>query len=182
MENEVVYQGMTFEPFIKRDEIKKQIKRLAAEIKRDYPNGDPVFLCVLNGAYVFAADLYRECDLPKSEITFIRFKSYEGTSSTGAVKQIMGLVDDISGRDVIIIEDIVDTGVTAVQLRKMLAEYKPKSVKMVSLLFKPDSLRQGTPPEYVGFSIPTRFILGYGLDIDGLARNLPDIYVLKDDK
>ena len=93
----------------------------------------------------------------------------------------MGLVDDISGRDVIIIEDIVDTGVTAVQLRKMLAEYSPKSVKMVSLLFKPDSLRQGMPPEYIGFSIPTRFILGYGLDIDGLARNLPDIYVLKEE-
>ena len=178
MEN-VVYQGMTFEPFIKRDEIQKQIKRLAAEIKRDCQSDNPIFLCVLNGAFVFAADLYREIDLPKSEITFIRFKSYEGTSSTGAVKQIMGLVDDLSGRDVIIIEDIVDTGVTAVQLRKKLAEYGTKSVKMVTLLFKPDSLKQGTPPEYVGFSIPSRFILGYGLDIDGMARNLPDIYVLK---
>ncbi len=178
----VVYQGMTFEPYIRREEINEQIKRLAAEIKRDCQSENPIFLCVLNGAFVFAADLYREIDLPKSEITFIRFKSYEGTSSTGDVKQVMGLVEDISGREVIIIEDIVDTGVTAVQLRKKLAEYAPKSVKMVSLLFKPDSLKQGTAPEYVGFSIPPRFILGYGLDIDGMARNLPDIYVLKKDE
>lgn len=179
MEN-VVYQGMTFEPFIKREEIQKEIQRLAVEIERDCQTDNPIFLCVLNGAYVFAADLYRAINIPKSEITFIRFKSYEGTASTGAVKQIMGLVDDLSDREVIIIEDIVDTGVTAVQLRKKLADYKPKCVKMVTLLFKPDSLKQGTKPEYVGFSIPSRFILGYGLDIDGMARNLPDIYVLKE--
>lgn len=177
----VVYQGMTFEPYISREEIQKRIKCLAAEIKRDCPDDDPIFVCVLNGAFMFAADLYRECDFPRSEIAFIRFKSYSGTSSTGEVKQIMGLTDDIEGRSVIIIEDIVDTGLTSVALRKMLAEHNPKSVKMATLLFKPESLKQGTPPEYIGFSIPTRFVLGYGLDIDGMARYLPEIYVLKND-
>ena len=180
MEN-VVYQGMTFEPFIRREEIQKQIQRLADEIMRDYKDDNPLFLCVLNGAFVFAADLFRLCQFPKSEIAFIRFKSYEGTSSTGEVQQILGLNEDITGRSVIIVEDIVDTGVTAVQLRKVLAERNPKSVKMAALLFKPASLKQGTAPEYVGFNIPSRFILGYGLDIDGMARNLPDIYVLKQD-
>ena len=170
---------MTFDPFIGRDEIKKQIKRLAAEIKRDCHDDNPIFVCVLNGAFMFAADLIRECDFARQEITFIRFKSYEGTSSTGQVKQVLGLNEDIRGREVIIVEDIVDTGVTAVQLRNALLSHEPKSLKMVSLLFKPDSLKQGSAPEYVGFSIPSRFILGYGLDIDGMARNLPDIYVLK---
>ena len=177
----VVYQGMTFEPFISREEIKQQIHRLAEEIKRDCQDDNPIFLCVLNGAFMFAADLFRECDFPKAEISFIRIKSYEGTSSTGKTKEIMGLVDDISGRNVIIIEDIVDTGTTAVQMRKILMQRNPKSVKMAALLFKPGSLKQGEAPEYVGFSIPSRFILGYGLDIDGMARNLPDIYVLKED-
>ncbi|MBR1803429.1 MAG: hypoxanthine phosphoribosyltransferase [Muribaculaceae bacterium] len=179
---DLVYQGMTFEPFITRGEIQERVQRLAEEIKRDCTSDNPLFLCVLNGAFIFAADLFRACDFPTAEISFIRFKSYEGTSSTGKVKQLMGLTDDIAGRDVIIVEDIVDTGVTAVQMRKVLAERNPRSVKMASLLFKPDSLKQGTAPEYVGFSIPSKFILGYGLDIDGQARNLPDIYVLKEEK
>ena len=175
MKEEVVIKGLTFEPYLKEEEIKKQVARVAQEICRDL-TGDksPVFLCVLNGAF-------RACNLPESEITFIRFKSYEGTSSTGVVRQIMGLTDNIEGRNVIIIEDIVDTGVTALQLRQLLAEHKPKSVKMATLLFKPQSLKAGSAPEYVGFEIPSKFILGYGLDLDGQARNLRDIYVLKDE-
>jgi len=156
------------------------VRRLAQEIKRDYANENPLFLCVLNGAFIFAADLFRACDLRDAEITFIRFKSYDGMSSTGKVKEIMGLSEDITGRNVIIVEDIIDSGVTAAQLRKELAKSNPKSVKMVSLLFKPDALTVGQGPEYVGFEIPSKFILGYGLDLDGLARNLPDIYVLKE--
>lgn len=177
---EVTYQGLTFEPYIKRDEIAGQVQRLAQEIKRDYDGKNPLFLCVLNGAFIFASDLFRACDMHDAEITFIRFKSYEGMSSTGNVKEIMGLTEDISGRHIIIVEDIIDSGVTASQLRKELAKHNPASVKMVSLLFKPDALQVGTGPEYVGFEIPTKFILGYGLDLDGLARNLPDIYVLKE--
>ena len=177
---EVTYQGLTFEPYIRREEIAKQVHRLAQEIKRDYANENVLLLCVLNGAFIFAADLFRACDLQDAEITFIRFKSYEGMESTGSVKQIMGLTEDIEGRNVLIVEDIIDSGVTATQLRNELAKHNAKSVKMVSLLFKPGSLTMGKGPEYVGFEIPSKFILGYGLDLDGLARNLPDIYVLKE--
>lgn len=175
----VTYQGMEFVPYLTRDQIAQQVQRVANEICRDCPSENPLFLCVLNGAFMFAADLFRACQLAHAEITFIRFKSYEGTSSTGKVREIMGLSEDIEGRDVIIIEDIVDTGVTAFQLRQMLQEHKPNSVKMATLLFKPGSLKLGNPPEYVGFEIPSKFIIGYGLDLDGEARNLSDIYVVK---
>ena len=175
----VTYQGMEFVPYLTRDQIAQQVQRVADEICRDCPSENPLFLCVLNGAFMFAADLFRACQLAHAEITFIRFKSYEGTSSTGKVREIMGLSEDIEGRDVIIIEDIVDTGVTAFQLRQMLQEHKPNSVKMATLLFKPGSLKLGNPPEYVGFEIPSKFIIGYGLDLDGEARNLSDIYVVK---
>ena len=179
---EVTYQGLTFEPYIRREQIAGQVQRLAQEIKRDYDGKNPLFLCVLNGAFIFAADLFRACDMHDAEITFIRFKSYEGMASTGAVKEIMGLNEDITGRHIIIVEDIIDSGVTADQLRTELAKRDPASVKMASLLFKPEALKVGTGPEYVGFEIPSKFILGYGLDLDGLARNLPDIYVLKEKK
>ena len=175
----VSYNGLTFEPYLTREQIAQQVQRVAQEIKRDYPNGNPLFLCVLNGAFVFAADLFRACQLPEAEITFIRFKSYEGTSSTGRVREIMGLNEDIEGRDIVIIEDIVDTGVTAYQLRQMLLERKPNSVKMATLLYKPGSLKLATPPEHARLEIPSKFIIGYGLDLDGLARNLSDIYVVK---
>lgn len=177
---DITINGFTFEPYIEREKIAEQIQRVATEISRDCKTSNPLFLCVLNGAFMFAADLIRHVNLPMAEITFIRFKSYEGTTSTGVVKEIMGLNEDISGREIIIIEDIVDTGTTAVQLRALLEEHNPASVKMATLLFKPESLKQGTAPEYVGFSIPSRFILGYGLDFDGAARNLADIYVLKE--
>ena len=114
---EVTYQGLTFEPYIKREEIAKQVYRLAQEIKRDYDGKKPLFLCVLNGAFIFAADLFRACDIHDAEITFIRFKSYEGMASTGNVKEIMGLTEDITRRHIIIVEDIIDSGVTADQLR-----------------------------------------------------------------
>lgn len=177
---EVTYQGLTFEPYIRREEIAKQVNRLAQEIKRDYDGKNPLFLCVLNGAFIFAADLFRACDMHDAEITFIRFKSYQGMASTGEIQEIMGLTEDITGRHIIITEDIIDSGFTAHELRKELNKRNPASIKMVSLLFKPDALKVGTGPEYVGFEIPSKFILGYGLDLDGLARNLPDIYVLKE--
>jgi len=179
---EITYQGLTFEPYIRREEIAKQVHRLAEEVKRDYEGKCPLFLCILNGAFIFAADLFRACDLHDAEIAFIRFKSYQGMESTGEVKQLMGLTDDITGRHVLIVEDIIDSGITAAQLRKELAKHNPASVKMASLLFKPEALTIGEAPDYVGFEIPSKFILGYGLDLDGLARNLPDIYALKEQR
>lgn len=176
---ELTYQGMTFEPFITHADIEREVERVAQEIKSDCTTDNPLFVCVLNGAFIFAADLFRACDILRAEICFIRFKSYEGTSSTGEVIEIMGLTADLTGREVIIVEDIVDTGATAKQLRSELSRLGAASVKMASLLFKPESLKEGTPPEYVGFSIPKKFIIGYGLDIDEQARNLPDIYVIK---
>lgn len=177
---EVTYGDFTFVPYIKREEIAKQVKRLAQEIMRDYDQKNVLFLCVLNGAFIFAADLFRECDLHDAEIEFIRYKSYDGTQSSGKVKKITGLHVDIAGRNVLVVEDIIDSGRTAVQLREDLEKLNPQSVKFVSLLFKPESLTEGKAPEYVGFEIPPDFILGYGLDLYEKARNLPDIYVKKD--
>ena len=180
--DELTINGLTFEPYLTEREILQQVERVASEIKADLTTVNPLFVCVLNGAFVFAADLFRALELPEAEITFIRFKSYEGTSSTGEVTQMMGLTEDISGREVVIIEDIVDTGMTAQKLREVLQAHNPKSVKMASLLFKPASLTASVAPEYVGFKIPSKFIIGYGLDLDGKVRNLRDIMVLKETK
>lgn len=180
--NELTINGLTFEPYLKESEIMAQVERVASEIKADLTTPNPLFVCVLNGAFIFAADLFRALELPEAEITFIRFKSYEGTASTGEVTQKMGLTEDIEGREVVIIEDIVDTGMTAQKLREVLQARRPKSVKMASLLFKPASLSASVAPEYVGFEIPSKFIIGYGLDLDGAVRNLRDIMVLKETK
>lgn len=180
-EKQVIVDGLTFVPYLTREEIAAQVERVAAEIARDYEGKKPIFLCVLTGAFVFASDLIRATGLNDSKITFIRYKSYEGTSSTGTVKQITGLTDDIEGRDVIIIEDIVDTGLTACRMIEDLKKQNPASVKFATLLYKPVSSLTGFTPDYTAFKIPPKFIIGYGLDLDGRARNLPDIYVIKED-
>lgn len=173
-------KGLNFVPYITRDEIARQVERVAAEIRNDYSDNDaPIFICVLNGAFVFAADLFRMCAIHTAEISFIRFKSYEGTGTTGTVNQIMGLKEDITGRNVIIIEDIVDTGFTALKMIDELKKQNPASIRFATLLYKPQSNRTGFTPDYYGFSIPPAFIIGYGLDLDGQARDLPDIYVVE---
>lgn len=177
--NELTINGLTFEPYLKESEILAQVERVASEIRDSLTTPNPLLVCVLNGAFVFAADLLRALDMPQAEITFIRFKSYEGTSSSGQVKQLMGMTEEIADREVIIVEDIVDTGVTAMKLREVLEGHGAKSVKMASLLFKPASITAGCAPEFVGFEIPSRFIIGYGLDLDGSVRGLRDIMVLK---
>lgn len=176
---QVTYNGLTFEPYIRRDKIEARIKELGKIITQDTLGKRPLFLVVLNGAFPFASDLFREVNTD-AEIAFIRLKSYEGTSSTGSVKQVMGLSDDIKGRTVIVVEDIVDTGTTIDGLLRDLRAKEPAELKVATLLFKPESLRCDVKPDYVGFSIPPKFIIGFGLDLDGLARNLSDIYVLKE--
>ena len=179
----ITLQGLEFEPYITKQQIATQVKRVAAEINEDLDGDDaPLFICVLNGAFIFAADLYREVNLPHSQITFVRFKSYDGMCSTGELRQLMGLQEDIEGKNVIVIEDIVDTGTTAAELINLLAEHNSKSIKLCTLLFKPNSIINQVMPDYVGFNIPSKFIIGYGLDLDGEARNLSDIYILSKDK
>lgn len=171
------YKGLTFRPFIERETISEQVNRLGQRISADYAGEYPLLICVLNGAAPFAIDLFRALDID-AEITFIRLKSYEGTGSTGTVKQIMGLNEDLTGRHVIIVEDIIDTGRTMKRLQADIQAMNPASVRIATLLFKPEALEVKIEPDYVGFEIPKKFIIGYGLDIDGMARNLNEIYVL----
>lgn len=180
MKNEVSYRGLTFVPYITRKEIDKRIAEIGEQITRDCGDKMPLFICVLNGAFPFASDLFRHFD-GDAEIDFIRLQSYEGTSSTGVVKEILGLKKDIEGRTVIIVEDIVDTGNTIHRLVNDLERRHPAEIKIATLLFKPDALQLPVKPDYVGFEIPQKFIIGFGLDLDGLARNLNDIYVVKND-
>ena len=179
---QVSYEGLTFEPYITRQSIDARVKELGKDIVRDCADKSPLFLCVLNGAFPFASDLFRACESIDAEIAFIRLKSYEGTGSTGTVKEVMGLSEDIEGRTVIIVEDIVDTGHTIANLINTLKDKKPAEIKVATLLFKPEALVEpSVHPDYVGFSIPKKFIIGFGLDLNGKARNLNDIYILKED-
>lgn len=177
MSEKVKIDGLTFIPYLKEDEIKREVGRVAAELSRDLEGKSPIFICVLNGAFIFAADLIREAGLNEAPISFVRYKSYDGTSSTGSVKQIFGLNDDVEGKDVVIIEDIVDSGITASMMVNDIKKRNPSSVRFVTLLHKPESSKTGFKPDYAAFSIPSKFIIGYGLDLDGKARNLKDIYI-----
>lgn len=157
--------------------IKRQIKRVAEEINRDYAGRKPVFLAVLNGSFIFAADLLREIDLP-CEISFVKLASYEGTSSTGSIREVIGLNIDITDRPVIIVEDIVDTGLTMAHMLETLKKQNPASIDICTLLLKPSKLEVKLDIRYCCKEIPDDFVVGYGLDYDGFGRNTKDIYTI----
>lgn len=182
MENRITVDGLTFRPYITRDQISSKVKEIAERLKNDLKECKPIFLCVLNGAFVFASDLIRETGLTDSKIQFVKYSSYEGTQTTGNVKTILGLNEDVEGKDIVIIEDIVDTGLTAVKMIEDIKKKNPRTVRFVTLLHKPENSRIDFTPDYVAFSIPPKFIIGYGLDLDGKARNLKDIYVIEEEE
>jgi hypoxanthine phosphoribosyltransferase len=175
---EVQLKDKKFELFIPEKVITKEIKRVAMNVARDMKEKNPLFICVLNGAFMFASDLIKRINVP-CEVGFIRLKSYHGTQSSGSVKEIQGLVENIENRHVVIIEDIIDTGHTMSYLMNKLKTERPASVKIACLLFKPNALEIDIKPDYCALEIPNDFIVGYGLDYDGLGRNLKDIYKIK---
>ena len=167
----------SFSVSISERALKRQIKRVAEEINKDYAGRKPVFLAVLNGSFIFAADLLREIDLP-CEISFVKLASYEGTSSTGSIREVIGLNIDITDRPVIIVEDIVDTGLTMAHMLETLKKQNPESINICTLLLKPDKLQVKLDIRYVCMQIPDDFVVGYGLDYDGFGRNTKDIYTI----
>jgi len=159
-------------------EIQKDIERLANTVNKDLSNeANPLFISVLNGSFIFTADLIRHITIP-CEVSFVKLASYQGVETTGTVSQLIGLTEDVENRTVIILEDIVDTGITLGKLIETLNRRNPKAIKIATLLFKPEAYKGKIKVDYIGKSIPNDFIVGYGLDYDGLGRNLGDIYTL----
>jgi hypoxanthine phosphoribosyltransferase len=174
---ETVILDKKFREMITGEAISKRVDEMAEEINRDYKGKDVVFLGILNGAFLFAADLFKRINL-KARISFVKLASYQGTRSSGSVKELIGWNEDIKGMEVIVIEDIVDTGHTLELIVGELKVRKVARVKIVTLLFKPDSYKKKIAVDYVGFKIPNDFVVGYGLDYDGYGRNLPSVYTL----
>jgi hypoxanthine phosphoribosyltransferase len=174
----VTINGLNFQIFISSEQIEKRLDEMAAEINKRFEHQQPVFVSVLNGAFMFTSDLLKKITIP-CEVSFVKVSSYEGTQSTGMVKQLVGLTEDIEDRSVIILEDIVDTGFTMQDLLVQLRDKNPARITIATLLQKPDALEVPLKVDYIGFEIPNAFVVGYGLDLDGLGRNLPHIYQLK---
>ena len=166
----------SFKTSITEAEIKERVKAVAQQISKDMEGKNPLLLGVLNGAFIFAADLIREMTIP-CEISFVKLASYQGTTSTGKIKED-GISEDLTNRTVIIVEDIVESGLTMKQMIESLGTRNPESIHICTLFFKPSKLKENIHPEYVAFSIPDDFILGYGLDYDQQARGLKDIYTI----
>ncbi len=168
-----------FIPYLTENQIDEQVSRLAAEINRDYEGKTPLFIGILNGSFMFASDLFKKISVD-AEISFIKLASYKGTKSTGNVITSIGLDESLRGRHVVILEDIVDTGKTLHDFMPQLRDQQPASLKIASLLHKPEALIHPLTIDYLGFEVPNKFLLGYGLDYDGLGRNLKEIYRLVD--
>lgn len=177
MSEKVVLKDKTFKMYLPGEKIQEAVRKIGNKLSEDYAGQNPLFLCILSGSFMFAADLLKQIK-GDCEITFVRLSSYSGTESTGKLSTLIGIQKPLEGRHVVIIEDIVDTGHTLSKFLPQVREFQPASLKVVSLLVKPEALQGKVEVDYRGFDIPNDFIVGYGLDYDELGRNLPDIYVL----
>lgn len=173
----VKIKDKSFKVSIPEAEIKNRVKLLAQQMSKDLEGKNPLFLAVLNGSFVFAADLMREMTIP-CEISFVKLASYQGTTSTGKIKEVIGINEDLSGRTVVIVEDIVESGQTMKRMIESLGTRNPASVQICTLFFKPEKLKEDLTLDYVAFRIPDDFILGYGLDYDQQGRGLKDVYTI----
>ena len=168
-----------FVPFITAEEIDEVIDRMARQAQEDLKDEVPVFIGVLNGSFMVVSDFVKKYTEP-CEVSFVKLASYEGMATTSEVKQLIGLNQNLEGRSVVVIEDIVDTGNTVAELKKIFEGHNLKQLKIATLFFKPEAYTKDIKLDYVGFEIPDKFIVGYGLDYDGLGRNLPQVYQLKE--
>ena len=173
----VTIKDKQFKPYISSEKILEAVKNVADKINQDLAGESPVFLAVLNGSFMFAADLMKEINL-NCEISFVKLASYHGTTSSGTITELIGLNQDLAGRTVVILEDIVDTGNTVEKLAELLNNKKVKSFKIATAFFKPSAYTKKLKIDYIGLEIPNDFVVGYGLDYDGLGRNLKDVFVL----
>jgi hypoxanthine phosphoribosyltransferase len=169
----------TFDTYLSEADIQEKIKQIAAQLNKDYKGKRPLFIAILNGSFMFAADLFKYLNID-AEICFIKLASYRGMKSSGNVITAIGLDVDLFGRDVVILEDIVDTGKTLNEFLPKLDHQQPNSLRIAALLHKPDATQYPLTIDYLGFSIPNKFVVGYGLDYDGLGRNLKEIFQLSD--
>lgn len=175
----VIVNGKRFVPFLSEEALAEKVAEVAARLNRDFDGKDPVFLGVLNGSFMFVADLFRRITIP-CEISFVKLASYSGMRSTGSTKELIGLNENLRGRHVVVVEDIVDTGNTIVALQAALASREPASVQICTLLCKASALQHALQLDYVALEVPEHFFLGYGLDFDGHGRNLPTLYHLQE--
>lgn len=173
----ITVNNKEFRLSIPESEILKQVDRVAQEITNDLDGKNPLFLCVLNGSFMFASDLLKRVNIP-AEISFVKMSSYQGTVTTGKVRRLLGVDRDLTGRTIVIVEDIVESGITMVQLLEDLRMQNPAEIKICTLLSKPNKRQVEVKVDYVAMEIPDEFIVGYGLDYDGFGRNLPDIYTI----
>ena len=177
MSQVITLKDKQFKPYITQQKIAEAVKNVAGSINADLKDEFPIFLAVLNGSFMFASDLLKEITIP-CEISFIKMASYSGMTSSGNVTELIGLTENINGRTVVIVEDIVDSGITLERLTTILKTKAVKQIKVATILFKPEAYKKEYTLDYVGFKIPNDFVVGYGLDYDGLGRNLKEIHVL----
>jgi hypoxanthine phosphoribosyltransferase len=177
--NKIKIHDKYFKPFIGKEEIEKAVQRMADRINEDYKGKIPLFLVILNGSFMVAADLLKKITL-ECEVSFVKLASYSGTKSTETIRELIGFDENVKGREIIIIEDIIDSGLTMERVLSQLKNMGAKDVKISTLLFKPEAFKKTYAIDYIGIEIPNDFIIGYGLDYDGRARNLPDIYKITD--